>query len=99
MNHKKWPSLPRVRTSELSDQPNRRLWKVIGMIMNAGKQKGYDNKNKRATKRKRTSPYQMMLESIENSFRKSKVECQFKAGFFHTLPTLTCFNLALRSIM
>ena len=97
MNHKKWSSLPRVRTSELSDQPNRRLWKVIGM--NAGKQKGYDNKNKRATKRKRNSPYQMMLETIENSFRKSEVECGFKAGYFHTLPTLTCFNLALRSIM
>ena len=64
----------------LSGQPNRRLWKVIGM--NAGKQKGYDNKNKRAMKRKRNSPYQIMLETIENSFRKSKVECGFKAGFF-----------------
>ena len=64
----------------LSGQPNRRLWKVIGM--NAGKQKGYDNKNKTATTRKRNSPYQIMLETIENSFRKSKVECGFKAGFF-----------------
>ena len=81
----------------LSGQPDRRLWKVIGM--NAGKQKGYDNKNKKATKRKRTSPYQMMLESIENSLGKTKVEYGFKASFFHTLPTLTCFNLALRSIM
>lgn len=81
----------------LSGQPNRRLWKVIGM--NAGKQKGYDNKNKKATKRKRTSPYQMMLESIENSLGKTKVEYGFKASVFHTLPTLTCFNLALRSIM